>query len=68
MAKQDDTMPCVHVGCKGTMTYHQKLLVGQGGKQPVQPSNMVGSGPGAHPDYAGWLCDADWRHVTWDKP
>ena len=30
MAKQDDTRPCVHVGCKGTMTYHQKLLVGQG--------------------------------------
>ena len=32
MPEQDDKMRCVHVGCKGTMTYHQKLLVGQGGR------------------------------------
>ena len=66
MPEQDEKMRCVHVGCKGTMTYHQKLLSGQGGDQPIRPSNMVGSGP--DPDSAGWLCDADWRHVTWMKP
>ena len=64
MAKQDDTMPCTSKGCKGTMTYHQKLSVRDDGT--VEPSGKVG--PRSDPDYAGWLCDADPRHFDFANP
>jgi hypothetical protein len=65
MAKQDDTAPCFKVDCKGTMTYHQLLIIDEGASPPVRPSGMVGPLP--DPNYAGWLCDTC-HEVRWDKP
>lgn len=66
MAKQGDTSDCTRVGCSGTMTWHEKLLVEPGAEPPVRPSEAVSG----KPDYynSGWLCSANPLHVDWDKP
>lgn len=66
MAKQNDTMPCTRIACKGKMTYHEKLNVDPQSKPPVRPSGLVGGRPDAN--YSGWLCDANSDHVDWDTP
>jgi hypothetical protein len=63
-AKQGDRDKCYKVGCKGTMTYHQKLNIDLGtGK--VIPSGSVGARP--DPNFSGWLCDTC-NEAFWDKP
>ena len=66
MPRDGDQQKCFHTGCNGTMTYHTKLKVDQNADPPVQPGDTVGVAP--HPDYAGWICDADWYHHRFDKP
>jgi hypothetical protein len=66
MSKQGDQQPCTRAGCKGTMTYNEKLKIDPGAEPPVRPSGSVGGRPDWH--YSGWLCDVDAKHVDWDKP
>jgi len=65
MAKQGDTDSCNKTGCKGTMTYHEKLKVDLNADPTVRPSGMVGGRPDVN--YSGWLCDTC-HEVLWDKP
>jgi hypothetical protein len=65
MHKQDDTETCFKTGCKGTMTWHEKLTIDLNSKPHVKPSGMVNGTP--DPDYSGWLCDTC-KTVFWDKP
>ena len=48
------------------MRYYEKLKVDEHADPPVQPGDTIGLYP--HRDYAGWLCDADWRHHDYDTP
>jgi hypothetical protein len=53
-------------GCNGTMTCDQTLKVHQNADPPVQPGDTIGLAP--DPNFAVWICDADWHHVSFDKP
>jgi hypothetical protein len=64
MPKQGDKWKCYRVGCRGTMTYHEKLNVDlENGK--VVPSGSVGGRPDHN--FSGWLCDSC-NETFWDKP
>lgn len=66
MPKDDDQQKCFYAGCNGTMTYYTKLKVDQNANPPVQPGDTIGIAP--DPNFAGWICDADWHHHRFDKP
>ena len=48
------------------MTYYQKLKLDENSAPPVQPGDTIGVRP--DPSYAGWLCNADWRHHDYENP
>lgn len=48
------------------MTFHEKLNVDLDADPNVRPSGSVGGRP--DPNYAGWQCDVDAKHVDWSKP
>jgi hypothetical protein len=66
MSTQGEQQKCFYKGCKGTMTWYQKLKVDEKAHPPVQPGDTIGRGP--DPNYAGWICDLDWRHHRYDAP